>query len=113
MRKTKRREIARLKTKLRLPDREQAKSAVLASLRSPESQRSYRHAIDEFVLWYCSDLGSPSTKLIRTDGSGAFVGGEAEADVVGGPLAFGVAEFWAQGFSDFSDIAGSFGQRQG
>ena len=55
MRKTKRRKIARLKTKLGLPDLEQAKSAVLASLPSPESQRSYRHAIDEFVLWYCSE----------------------------------------------------------
>jgi len=43
----------------------------------------------------------------------ALVGTEAEADVVGGPLALGVAEFWAQGFSDFSDIGGSFGGRQG
>jgi aldehyde reductase len=43
----------------------------------------------------------------------ALVGAEAEADVVGGPLALGVAEFWAQGFSDFSDIGGSFGGRQG
>ncbi len=28
---------------------------MLASLRSPESRRSYRHAIDEFVSWYCSE----------------------------------------------------------
>jgi len=45
---------ARLKTKLGLPDLEHAKVAVIVSLRSFESQRSYRHSIDEFVAWYCS-----------------------------------------------------------
>jgi hypothetical protein len=44
---------ARLKTKLGLPDLEHAKVAVIVSLRSFESQRSYRHSIDEFVAWYC------------------------------------------------------------
>src|SRR6202048_2979717 len=44
----------RLKTKLGLPDLEHAKLAVIVSLRSFESQRSYRHSIDEFVAWYCS-----------------------------------------------------------
>jgi hypothetical protein len=48
-----------------------------------------------------------------TDRLEALVGAEAEADVVGGPLSLGVAELWAQGFSDFSDIGGSFGGRQG
>jgi hypothetical protein len=43
----------------------------------------------------------------------ALVGGEAEADVIGGPLAFAVADFWAQDFSDFSDIGRSAGGRQG
>src|ERR1700731_4666885 len=43
-----------LKTKLGLPDLENAKIAVIVSLRSFESQRSYRHSIDEFVAWYCS-----------------------------------------------------------
>jgi hypothetical protein len=52
-RKTKKRQ-ARLKTKLGLPDLEHAKVAVIVSLRSFESQRSYRHSIDEFVAWYCS-----------------------------------------------------------
>jgi site-specific recombinase XerD len=42
------------KTKLGLPDLEHAKIAVIVSLRSFESQRSYRHSIDEFVAWYCS-----------------------------------------------------------
>jgi hypothetical protein len=45
---------SRVKTKLRLPDLEHAKVAVIVSLRSFESQRSYRHSIDEFVAWYCS-----------------------------------------------------------
>src|SRR5215469_17743768 len=37
----------RPKTKLGLPDLDHSKSAVLDSLRSPESKRGYRHAIDE------------------------------------------------------------------
>jgi hypothetical protein len=53
-RKTRKRKLARLKTKLGLPDLEQAKAAVLASLRSRESRRSYEHSIDGFVAWYCS-----------------------------------------------------------
>src|SRR5438876_6955436 len=43
------------KSVLRLPDLERAKAAVLNSLTSPDSQRGYRHAIDEFVDWYCSE----------------------------------------------------------
>jgi site-specific recombinase XerD len=43
------------KTSLRLPDLDQAKSAVLNSLTSADAQRGYRHAIDEFVEWYCSE----------------------------------------------------------
>lgn len=34
---------------------EVAKSAVLISLSCPDAQRSYRHAIDEFVDWYSSE----------------------------------------------------------
>ena len=40
---------------LRLPDLDFVKSAVLNTLRSPESKRSYRFAIDDFVAWYCSE----------------------------------------------------------
>jgi len=40
---------------LRLPDLEHAKAAVLNSLTSSDAQRGYRHAIDEFVEWYCSE----------------------------------------------------------
>ena len=35
------------KTKLGLPDLDQAKAAVLGSLHSPESQRGYQHSINE------------------------------------------------------------------
>jgi site-specific recombinase XerD len=40
---------------LRLPDLDQAKSAVLNSLSSPDAQRGYSHAIEEFIEWYCSE----------------------------------------------------------
>jgi site-specific recombinase XerD len=40
---------------LRLLDLEHAKTAVLNSLSSSDAQRGYRHAIDEFVDWYCSE----------------------------------------------------------
>lgn len=40
---------------LALPDLEQAKSAVLSSLTSRSGQRTYDHAIREFVAWYCSE----------------------------------------------------------
>lgn len=43
------------KTVLRLPDLEHAKVAVLNSLTSADAQRGYRHAIDEFVGWYCPE----------------------------------------------------------
>ena len=39
------------KTVLRLPDLDQAKSAVLNSLTSIDAQRGYRHAIEEFIEW--------------------------------------------------------------
>ena len=46
--------LSRQKTKLGLPDLEHTKIAVIVGLRSFESQRSYRHSIEEFVAWYCS-----------------------------------------------------------
>jgi hypothetical protein len=66
MRKRKWRKSARLKTRLGLPDLEQAKSAVLVSLRSSESQRSYQHSINEFVLWYCSEPRLSFNKTVVT-----------------------------------------------
>ena len=40
---------------LALPDLEHAKTAVLNSLTSASGQRTYDHAISEFVAWYCSE----------------------------------------------------------
>src|SRR5207245_2266382 len=50
-----RRKRTTIKSVLRLPDLEHAKAAVLNSLTSLDAQRGYRHAIDEFVDWYCSE----------------------------------------------------------
>ena len=46
---------------LALPDLEHAKAAVLNSLTSASGQRTYDHAIREFVAWYCSEPALPST----------------------------------------------------
>jgi integrase len=40
---------------LALPDLEHSKAAVLNSLTSANGQRTYDHAIREFVAWYCSE----------------------------------------------------------
>src|SRR5215472_16668339 len=40
---------------LALPDLEHVKTAVLNSLTSASGQRTYDHAIREFVAWYCSE----------------------------------------------------------
>src|SRR5271170_5989074 len=53
MAKSKRKRVP--KTVLKLPDLEQSKSAVLNSLTSSSSKRSYDHAIREFIDWYCSE----------------------------------------------------------
>jgi hypothetical protein len=50
-----RRKRSSAKSVLRLPDLEHAKAAVLNSLNSTDAKRGYRHAIDEFVDWYCSE----------------------------------------------------------
>ena len=54
----------RPKTKLALPDLVHSRSAVLDSLRSPESKRG--HAIDEFVQWYCSEPRLSLNKAVVT-----------------------------------------------
>ena len=62
-RPTSKRNRPKPKAVLRLPDLDQAKSAVLNSLSSADAQRGYRHAIDEFVEWYCSE---PRLSFSRT-----------------------------------------------
>jgi hypothetical protein len=55
------------KTVLRLPDLDQAKSAFLNRLSSHDAQGGYRHAIDEFIEWYCSEprLSFSKTVVLR------------------------------------------------
>ncbi len=47
---------------LKLPDLEQSKSAVLNSLTSQSSQRTYDHAIREFIESTARNRGSLSTR---------------------------------------------------
>src|SRR5580693_3756294 len=54
------------KSVLKLPDLEQSKSAVLNSLASPSSQRTYDHAIREFIEWYCSEPRLAFNKTVVT-----------------------------------------------
>src|SRR5258708_1547020 len=54
------------KAVLKLPDLEQSKSAVLNSLVSSSSQRSYDHAIREFIEWYCSEPRLAFNKTVVT-----------------------------------------------
>src|SRR6187549_1416194 len=55
MSKSKSRKKRPPKRVLALPDLEHAKTAVLNSLTSASGQRTYEHAIREFVAWYCSE----------------------------------------------------------
>ena len=65
-RNAKRARSNRQRAKLGLPDLEHAKAAVLVSLRSPESQRSYLRSIDDFVRWYCSEPRLSFNKTVVT-----------------------------------------------
>ncbi len=58
---------SRAKRILRLPDLDHSKIAVLSTLSSPDSQRSYRFAIDDFISWYCSEprLAFNKTVVLR------------------------------------------------
>src|SRR3954452_20139681 len=56
----------RPKSKLGLPDLDHSKAAVLDSLRSPESKRGYRYAIDEFIQWYCFEPRLSFSKVVVT-----------------------------------------------
>jgi len=64
--KTNRGKPKRPKTRLGLPDLDHSRSAVLGSLRSRESKRGYRHAIDEFIQWYCSEPRLSFNKIVVT-----------------------------------------------
>lgn len=64
MAKDKRKRIP--KSVLKLPDLEQSKFAVLNRLPSISSQRSYDHAIREFIDWYCSEPRLAFNKAVVT-----------------------------------------------
>jgi hypothetical protein len=49
---------------LRLPGLDFAKSAVLNTLQSSESKRSYRFPIDDFVAWYWSEPRLAFSKMV-------------------------------------------------
>ena len=55
MRKKNRKKLICRRIVLRLPDLDQAKSAVLNSLSSPRSRRNYKFAMEQFISWYCSE----------------------------------------------------------
>ncbi len=61
------RKSSNAKSNLRLPDLEVAKTAVINSLSCPDARRGYRHAIDEFVEWYCAEprLSFSKTVVVR------------------------------------------------
>ena len=40
---------------LTVPELEQSKTTVLNMLASAHSRRSYKHAIEKFISWYCSE----------------------------------------------------------
>lgn len=40
---------------LTLPELDQSKNSVLNTLGSLQSRRSYQHAMDEFIAWYCAE----------------------------------------------------------
>jgi integrase len=54
------------KSILKLPDLEHSKSAVLNSLPSASSQRSYDHAIRQFIEWYCSEPRLAFNRIVVT-----------------------------------------------
>ena len=54
------------KHSLNLPDLDQAKSAVLNGLPSRNPSEVYRHAIDEFTAWYCSEPRLSFNKAVVT-----------------------------------------------
>jgi site-specific recombinase XerC len=48
-------ESASCSASLTVPELEQSKTAVLNMLASSHSRRSYKHAIEKFIAWYCSE----------------------------------------------------------
>jgi len=75
------------KAKFGLPDLDHSRSAVLESLRSPESKRGYRHALDEFIGWYCSEPRLSFNKTVVTRYRIHLENRHLAAGTINGPLA--------------------------
>ena len=58
--------VKKPKNVLKLPDLDYSKSAVLNSLPSLNSRRSYEHAIRDFIEWYCSEPRLAFNKTVVT-----------------------------------------------
>ena len=50
-----------------VPELEQSKAGVLSTLASSHSRRAYKHAIEAFIAWYCSEprLGFNRSVVVR------------------------------------------------
>ena len=55
-----------------VPELEQSKAAVLSTLASAHSRRSYKHAIEKFIDWYCSErrLVACRREFVTADAAG-------------------------------------------
>ena len=61
------RKSASCSSSLTVPELEQSKTTVLNMLASAHSRRSYKHAIEKFISWYCSEprLGFNRSAVVR------------------------------------------------
>ena len=55
MSKKQQRKSVRGSATLTIPELEQSKAAVLNTLASAHSRRSYEYAINKFIAWYCGE----------------------------------------------------------
>ena len=91
---------------LALPDLGQSKAAVLNSLISKSGQRTYDHAISDFVDWHCSEPrlafnrtavlipNLSRTETVRTDNDQSALGGRSA-----GRVRRGAKRHWLKGIS--------------
>jgi integrase len=61
------RKSANCSASLTVPELDQSKTTVLNTLASAHSRRSYKHAIEKFIAWYCSEprLGFNRSVVVR------------------------------------------------
>jgi hypothetical protein len=48
-----------------IPELEQSKTAVLNTLASSHSRRSYKYAIEKFIAWYCAEPRLGFNRAVR------------------------------------------------